>query len=152
MRFIYIIVSPLADKASRAAASSPTRNVSTGARIFIKIYFDFMSLLFRSFFLFRVFRSRRVQCQKCQAVFLVQLLLLLWLLLLSSRFWHATCTSLLPAPKIVGNLLGILSSLFSCSLSLSRSLCLVMWILIVLFECHYVCKHWDRRRYCLLFF
>lgn len=69
VRFIYIIVSPLADKASRAAASSPTRNVSTGARIFIKIYFDFMSLLFRSFFLFRVFRSRRVQCQKCQAVF-----------------------------------------------------------------------------------
>lgn len=38
------------------------------------------------------------------------------------------------------------------SLSLSPSLCLVMWVLIVLFECHYVCKHSDRRRYCLLFF
>lgn len=44
------------------------------ARIFIKIYFDFMSLLLFRFiiifflFCFWAFCSRRVQCQKCEAV------------------------------------------------------------------------------------
>lgn len=86
------------------------------ARIFIKIYFDFMSLLLFRFiiifflFCFWAFCSRRVQCQKCEAV-----------LFFFSCFWHATCTSLLPAPKIVGNLSGILSST-SLSLPVSVSL------------------------------
>lgn len=125
-----------------------------GARIFIKIYFDFMSLLFvyfdflsLSLLCFWAFRSRRVQCQKCEAVFGFFYLFLACDLHEPFASPKNCCWQSFGYPFVHVSL-----SLVS-PVPLSRFIDMLMWALIVLFECHYVCasRHFACLR-CFCFF
>lgn len=167
-QFIYIVQPLAdADRPSSRAASSASSSLARRAiskrHAFIEIYFDLILVSF-SVFLFcfaRGFNAKHFCRLLFSSVFYFLFLyyfFLLFGLLFGLGFWHATCTSLFGQrlnSKIDGNLFFLflvflgqrfLEALFAVAPSLELVypandfivLDVLMWALIVLFECHYV--------------